>query len=646
MMERPLLLLLFLYFLQNSSAQNDFPPTPPDSYTAEIQYTFEGEFFKKKTSSKVEGFSLYVVENADSIKNRSEIHWSREIMHIEGGKRLIWYPELSVADNYLVIERVGIPNSEESKIDCKSDPKLDTPYEMIILGFTDLKKTKPSINSWLYFGKGEFLELGSEVVNGIPCKKYTKVLKENFGDYHVDSNLTVYWSEPEKWHGSAGRDRSVPVLATILGKIDDKKANIYMTYIDYYEATHDRIFEPIPDLWCENMKGETQPAPIHDDRFTYNGEFIFHKRVNYSERKFIIPTTEYYDFIDHVSVHEYKMADFSSKNPFQQGGQSVRDVLDFESELLFKTNLDIGNCSVSDINLNEYFDDVESDEHGHIQMMTPGEFWGADKPHSVIYWQKERGLDIFAYLMLKKNGKNENGGQVVSTYFDVTAKGRPTPIRILTYPKYSHSSGYHNRLKRRELNIFGYQSNPKFDFPTDITQCFPPEKVTHRILATHWTHSMHIYNEMHFVKETVRRSLAQAAQISPIRVQNIQILRLDEENEALHFIFTLLDVHNALNTSKSVSPGAKLPLNKALVNLENALQTGLKFHFLAEGGKYVESCAIYNSFQETTRDLSHHPQYSTKYSPGSMAALGIFMVLFGIFGGAVTYHYYLKKPFF
>uniref|UniRef100_A0A0K2TZA2 Uncharacterized protein n=1 Tax=Lepeophtheirus salmonis TaxID=72036 RepID=A0A0K2TZA2_LEPSM len=145
MMERPLLLILFLYFLQNSSAQNDFPPTPPDSYTAEIQYTFEGEFFKKKTSSKVEGFSLYVVENADSIKNRSEIHWSREIMHIEGGKRLIWYPELSVADNYLVIERVGIPNSEESKIDCKSDPKLDTPYEMIILGFTDLKKRPTSV---------------------------------------------------------------------------------------------------------------------------------------------------------------------------------------------------------------------------------------------------------------------------------------------------------------------------------------------------------------------------------------------------------------------------------------------------------------------------------------------------------------------
>ena len=111
----------------------------------------------------------------------------------------------------------------------------------------------------------------------------------------------------------------------------------------------------------------------------------------------------------------------------------------------------------------------------------------------------------------------------------------------------------------------------------DVTPCFLNYQMMHILIKTGWDETFIISQGLKKARDQVRLSLQQAAQITPIRVQNIELTENPEE-KALYIVFTILDfplesIPPEVNVS-SLPPEVTILLPGAVNNLKSVVESG------------------------------------------------------------------------
>ena len=134
----------------------------------------------------------------------------------------------------------------------------------------------------LHFGPGMgYVFNGTTLQNGIPCN----IFKANIEIPGINATLDVkyYWSNPETWDSTAGKNVSVPVLARVTGEYNyDSEphfADLYFEFSDFqindFSSYEDLLFFPPTDMYCVGRKLD-QILPAVPDFFSYTSEAIFY----------------------------------------------------------------------------------------------------------------------------------------------------------------------------------------------------------------------------------------------------------------------------------------------------------------------------------------------------------------------------------
>ena len=128
---------------------------------------------------------------------------------------------------------------------------------------------------------------------------------------------------------------------------------------------------------------------------------------------------------------------------------------------------------------------------------------------------------------------------------------------------------------RHVYNIVGFNAGEP-DFNTfDITTCFSDDQFVHKMIRTGYDSNFVILGAMKKARDQARLALTAAAQVSPIRVQNVE-LYVEAEEPALYILFTLVDFPTGI---QGVDPGTlpnevTIPLQAAVANLQKVLESG------------------------------------------------------------------------
>ena len=136
---------------------------------------------------------------------------------------------------------------------------------------------------------------------------------------------------------------------------------------------------------------------------------------------------------------------------------------------------------------------------------------------------------------------------------------------------------YADWTKRHTFNIIGFrEGEPDFNL-FDVTPCFLNYQMMHILIKTGWDETFIISQGLKKARDQVRLSLQQAAQITPIRVQNIELTENPEE-KALYIVFTILDfplesIPPEVNVS-SLPPEVTILLPGAVNNLKSVVEAG------------------------------------------------------------------------
>ena len=161
----------------------------------------------------------------------------------------------------------------------------------------------------LHFGPGMgYVYDGPSVQNGIPCSMF----KANIEVPGINATFDVkyYWTNPESWDSTAGKNVPVPVLARVTGEYnlneEPHNADLYFEFSDFQipkEKFGDLLFYPPTDLYCQGRKLDTE-LPAVSDFFSYTSEAIFYWVPPFDNAQgvwIVSPRQEYYDSLMKVS---------------------------------------------------------------------------------------------------------------------------------------------------------------------------------------------------------------------------------------------------------------------------------------------------------------------------------------------------------
>eukprot|EP00094_Tigriopus_californicus_P003139 TCALIF_03021-PA protein Name:"Protein of unknown function" AED:0.06 eAED:0.06 QI:124/0.7/0.72/1/0.8/0.81/11/372/612 len=219
------------------------------------------------------------------------------------------------------------------------------------------------------------------------------------------------------------------------------------------------------------------------------------------------------------------------------------------------------------------------------------------------------------------------------------------PVRIETYPM----EEYWNLKTRLVYNIMGFEYFLP-DFNTyDISACFEDKAMDHRLIRIGWSEEMDVKSGVKIIRDEIRTQASIGAQVSLIRIQNIEI-NLEKENKAIVAIFTLVDYPRDEfgEPSDDLPPEVTLPLSSAVENLRQYIQDD---KFVIEipvmedkSGQVVSARADSNVFEAVDRaDGNSNDGSKKRYSPGEMFGLAVGMIILGGLLGGMIYHFAFRK---
>jgi len=465
--------------------------------------------------------------------------------------------------------------------------------------------------------------------------------------------MDYYWSDPEKWESTAGVGRSVPVsavlegLATIGGMTDTLKITI--DYSDFFEVAHDdSLYQPPSDLWCEGRKMNDKIVQVPTE-FSYTSELIFRWMTpSQQPQDVIITRKEWFDSPRMISRTDYKPIDLSNTfDPFAGNTGQVKQINDFLTGLSYTISKDYGNCTI------DYLEhDSTGDVHvhdGHIHMYNP--FMDLIGGNKFVYngMYPDRGIEIDSYLRTAPLFDTEGGANMTNVFYlsssdyEVEDDGIPERLIPSKLTRYL-TKEYNNIYEKYTMNIFGF-SKQRPDFKKyDISDCYEDSHKLHLMIRMGWTMDMDIEHTSKLFNDEVRNKVVTWGRVTSIRVVNIEY-DIDFTNSAFYLIFTVLDYPPNIDMELNELPDAIRPNDEVKKNLQNAVNKGwfkvIVYKNDDDGGK-IASYAEPGSLIVLGSRESGQFMHKTGYTSGSMAALGIIMLLVTV-GGILALLVYVLK---
>merc|ERR1719270_1858197 len=432
-------------------------------------------------------------------------------------------------------------------------------------------------------------------------------------------------------------------------------ADVDFIFSDFQVTEPDfSYFMPPPDMWCQGrtMDQDLGALPLF---YSYTSEAMWHIKLPVSTDEhnmaLVLSTRqEYYDYLQKVSRVDYKPIDIGGLiDPSKPTISSyVNEIKDFSSGIMYRVWADYGNCSISWVG-QDPIGDITINDDGSVTMMSPLEMFGLQykfAKNGIGYQERGIPMEYFVTQEVLKSqltGASENitialsmSGGMLQVEGDDSIE-RNIPEKLEKYP----TEMYYDWTQRHRYNIIGFrEGEPDFDL-FDVTPCFLNYQMFHVMIKTGWDETFIISQGLKKARDQVRLSVQQAAKITPIRVQNIEMVERPDE-KALYIIFTIIDFPRESIPGVNVST---LPEEVTIVaaaavdNLKKVVQAGnLKIELPQTTGGYGAAVAASDFFQEVDRPQGPDgPTINTNsgYSAGSMAGLGITMLILA-FGGSVA----------
>jgi len=558
---------------------------------------------------------------------------------------MIWNPELSGVKEFIhIMTRDQDGNTGQI---CEADTLAAGSFIEWMFGYTP-GQGFPGVASMIHMADANYVSGCPTIVRGIEVITFQGLWK--IAEWDADMSVDYYWSNPYKWESSAGVDKSVPVsavmegMATIGGKRDTLKITI--DYSDFFEVKHDASFYlPPSDLYCKG-RAMDDLVPAIPLEFSYTSELILTwMNPAQTEMDIIVTRNEWFDGPRMISRTDYKPLDMSNTyDPFAGHTGVVKQINDFVTGLSYTISKDFGNCTI------DYLEDDGTGDvnihDGHVHMNNPFlDLTGGNKfTFNGMY--ADRAIDIDAYL--RTAPIFEGGDNGTTAYFlsssdfeveDGTAAERLIPAKVVRYP----TSKYNNKYAKYTMNIFGF-SKQKPDFSKyDISACYEDSHKLHIMIRMGWSMDMDIEHTSKLFHDEVRNSVVLWGRVTSIRVVDIKF-DIDFPNSAFYLIFTVLDYPPNVDIELNELPDAIRPIKEVKKNLQNAVNKGwfkVKVYKNNDGGA-MASIAEPGSLIELGSREGGQFTHKTGYTSGSMAALGIVMLIVTV-GGILALLVYVLK---
>jgi len=552
-------------------------------------------------------------------------------------EELIWNPELSGIKNFLHVSSFGADGFDG--IECHAD-KVPTNGSFInwLFGW-DASHGFPSVTGMLHLG-AEWTPGCPAVINGIEVNTYKG--KWNISVWNALLDVKYYWSNLERWQSTSGRNRSVPVAAVVEGTatIDGRTEylKMEMDYSNFVEFELSPDFLPKSDLWCYGRVMNDRVPEIPSE-ISYTEEIL----LNWfnSEQQLlevVIPRTVWLDYNKQITRTDYKPLNFGNSGDHFDGKNGfVSQINDFATGLSYTVNMDLGNCSIDYLTNNETGTVVIHD--GHIHMRNPFFTMNYDK-FAFNGVHQDRSVVTDAYLRDHQpyglsEMPNETNVFFLSNYnFEVQDGANPerfVPTKLEIYP----TEKYNDPFQKLVMNVYHFsKQSPDFS-AYDISPCFMDTEMMHLMVRMSWSEAMDIENTRKLFNDEARFAITTWGKVTHIRVVNIQF-DIDLTNQVFYLIWTVLDYPKNIDIDLHDLPDSIRPLNEIKSNLQDAVNKGyfrVEVYTNDDNGGRVQSQAEGGSFRELgDRSGSYTYKATHSYSSGSMAALGIVMLLLTVVG--------------
>lgn len=612
------------------------------------------------------GVTKSLFEVVDDIKKRAAVDMMGEINMLDENNRtvndiaidsVIWDESMDGIDQF--INTVIIGSGKGVELACFADKIAQEGGLMDwLFGFdpSNPDHNLPSVAHMLHFGLN--YTSGCETnVRGMEVNTWHG--HWSIAEWNAELEVTYYFSNPEKWESSAGPGNAVPVRAKIEGMANDPNTNmsVYVNQIIDYSGfieieVPDAMFQPPSDLWCtgRQMYDALPKLPNH---FQFESEIIFTwAPPDTYPISVIAPRSEWYDYLMQVSRTDYKPLNMDNiGNPYAGGFSLVSNIKDFNTGLSYTINKDFGNCSIEYIiNDSEGGNgDIHIDPDGHIHMTNPMDYWRMKKKfaYNGVYAERGAMVDSFINSDLMDPEYPEMGNITTVVYLlnsqyeetDDDDIERLIPARIERFA----TAKYNEKGTRMVMNVFHFSKHDPDFQDYDITPCFEEPHMMHLMVRMGWTPEMDIENTIRQFYREVRYSVVIWGEVTPIRVQNIE-MDIDFANSAYYIIFTVVDYPPNMDEQLNEFPNAVRPIAEVKAKLAAAINKGwfkVKVYKNDGNGGTVSSQAEAGSLVELG-DRNGNYVHKTGYTSGSMAALGIIMLIITVSGSLALLVFVLK----
>jgi len=424
--------------------------------------------------------------------------------------------------------------------------------------------------------------------------------------------------------------------ATIAGRTEHIK--IEMDYGHFREIDFpDAFYLPKDDLWCYNREMNDK-LPEIPSQISYTEEVLM-LWLN-SEMKpieVVIPRDVWLDYNHQITRTEYKPIDPNNQgDPFDGKTGYVYQIDDFNTGLSYTISADYGNCTVGYLSGPDETGTVINHD-GHIHMHNP--FFTMNIALFAFNGVRiDRSMEIDAYLRSAPpfhhpdvDRENETNVFFLSnSNFEVQDGIEPErliPTKVEIYP----STKYNEPFEKFKMNIFHFSRHPQDFSHYDISACFEEPQKLHLMVRMGWTPDMDLEQSRRMFNDEFRRAVTLAGKVTNIRVVNIETA-IDADNSALFVIWSVLDYPKGFDLMLNDLPDAIRPLDEIEKNIQTAVDKGLfQVDIYTTGGGTKPSLAESGSLR-VLGDRSGDYAHKNGYSSGSMAALGIMMLLITVGG--------------
>ncbi|XP_033126601.1 uncharacterized protein LOC117124474 [Anneissia japonica] len=468
--------------------------------------------------------------------------------------------------------------------------------------------------------------IGESDVRGIPCDHYRTCA---YYELYDATFVMDYYISKSGYQTASGIDQ-VPVRAVVVGEAVLKSGVGYpINFV--YELLFFRndpipatVFQTPPGVSCPNRTNTTPIIPTPPDQFQLRVEEIvdFYNIVVYAD--------EWYDYSANLIRYDY--APVAPLPGYTYGLDPMSEIHDYNTGIAYLIDKYTNNCTAMPI-YNSTSDSVPTDDPHYIRMKTGYEMFGYDQVNYKYEGQRTvRGILCHVWVGSRTNWPpNFNKETTWEFYWTAEDWVDDTGVTRLTNEPIQQRIYFIEDETDIVINVYKYNEEPITYADFDISSCYNEDarkagqfQMSGMIGEEQDDAATVDYvsnNELLFV-ENVRRSIADAAKVSPIRIVDITVRYASR----VWVAFTLLDTPDI--QGDVANPVNEPGLSEAFTNIETAINIGyLKFTMTSEEGG-IDIFALPKTLSEEIID-PNIPMTDLTYSPGVMAGAACGSALIG-----------------